>query len=153
MATFDVSMIGVNLAQNENVFLGAILKFNAVNHAVVLVKQADNLTEKTNSIIEFLKNQLLETKTIDGFASRLKKSKDRMLVYSIKLPISHPTPSAKMIVDEILEKCFRIFSGVEIFEVRNREVKEFGATKVTVEETQKIAEALIDESVTAVPVN
>lgn len=153
MATFDVSMIGVNLAQNENVFLGAILKFNSVNHAVILVKQSEVLTEKTNNIIEFLKNQLTETKTIDGFAARLKKAKDRMLVYSIKLPISHPNPTAKMIVDEILDKCFRIFKGVEIFEVRNREVKEFGAEKVTVQETEKLAEVLIDESVSAVPVN
>lgn len=124
MEKYNVSLIGINLTENENVFLGAILKINSLRSVVMIVKQSDQFTEQVNSIIDILKKDMNMAKEANEFNAFINKSKMKFMMYNVKLNLQHTDPTPEQLVEFMKQTYFKVFTKFDTYVLSGKEVTE-----------------------------
>lgn len=115
MLNFTFLALGVGLVGNENVYFGALLRFNDHTSALVIIKESDTYSDIVNTMIGDVK-QMWEGSY--DFAAVMNKI-NRYTKYRI-MPFTVPyaTPNTKISVDQLAieckARCMKFFKEADI---------------------------------------
>jgi len=117
MLRIPTSLIGVNLTENENIFLGAFIKINSVSEVFLFVDNSDTFTDQLNGIIDAVKKTFKASKDFADFFKQLKyASNTRFMLYDKLLPINNEGADAKMVIGEVKKLYMNAFRNINIIE-------------------------------------
>jgi len=117
MLRIPTSLIGVNLTENENIFLGAFVKINSVNEVFLFVDNSDDFTDQLNGIIDSVKKTFKASKDFADFFKQLKfASNTRFMLYDKLLPINNEQADKNMVIGEVRRLYMNAFKNINIVE-------------------------------------
>jgi len=126
MAKIPIALIGVNLIENENVFLGALVKFNVAKSALILVKESEIFSDQINGLIKKIKEYYKQFKKED-FSSVFNKLRNesnvRFLLYATSISIADENVTITKAAEETQKQYMRVFTNTEILQDEEREIK------------------------------
>ena len=136
MYRIPTALVGVNLTENENIFIGAIVKVNDINGALLIVEQSDLFTDKLNGIIGAIEKLFNASKNISQFVKEVKFINTigaRLMFYDKTVIISNPKATGAMITDEVKKLHMNAFAKLKVIEkTPNPTVATVGAQPETV---------------------
>ena len=124
MEKYNVSLIGINLVENENVFIGAIIRINSIRNIVLIAKQSEEFTPAVNTIIESLNAKLQVAKDVNEYAKLLQKPGTKFMIYSVSMILDKESATADEVSDATKKRFFKVLTNLNSFEIMNNAVRE-----------------------------
>jgi len=126
MLKFSFMPLGLGLSGNENVYFGAVLKYNDFMSALVIIKENDLYSDIVNTVIGDIKEMWHGSYEIDGF---LRKVNDYTKYRIMPFSITFQTENQKITIDEVA------------VEAKNRSIKFFKEADILVKDKNAKPEA------------
>ena len=140
MNKFAFSALGVGLVGNENVYFGALLRFNDHISALVIIRENELYNYIVNTMISDVK-QIWEGSY--DFAAAMVKinkySKYRIMPFSVPYTTQNDQISAEQLAVECKNRCIKFFKECDIF-IKDT-IKEKAAKEAAAKETKEALEA------------
>jgi len=114
MLRIPIALLGVNLTENENIFLGIFLKINSANEVLILVDNSPLFTDKVNKILESTKEHYKKSKDFASFFNTIRdiSSTTRFMLYDKLMATSHDNPTVEMVVKLAKSTYMNVFANV-----------------------------------------
>ena len=129
MEKYNVSLIGVNLVENENVYLGAILRVNSVRSVVIIAKESEYFTNDVNNLLSEMRTSLNKVKKAVDFNAMLTKSKVKMLMYNVVMNVQQDNAALDLVVSFLKKRYFKVINNLEAFDMTDGSIIEEPSTK------------------------
>ena len=115
MRKFGFSALGVGFVGNENVYFGALLRFNEHTSALVILRENDLFNDITNTIISDVKAIWEGSHDFAAVMNKINRySKYRIMPF----PIQYQTNNEQITVDQLAieckNRCIKFFKECDI---------------------------------------
>jgi len=116
MIKFAFSALGVGFLGNENVYFGALLRFNDHQSALVILRENDLFNDITNTIIGDVKALWDNSHDFAAVMNKINRySKYRIMPF----PIQYQTHNEQITIDQLAveckNRCIKFFKECDIF--------------------------------------
>ena len=119
MLRIPIALIGVNFTENENVFLGSIIKVNEVNDILLLVDNSELFTQRVNDVIKDIEKLYKKSKTPADFFEMVKYiTNAKLMFYDRLIPIHNDAADTKMIINQVKSLYMNVFSNIRMVDKR-----------------------------------
>jgi len=134
MLKFAFMTLGLGLSGNENVYFGAVLRYNDFMSALVIIKENDLYSDIVNTMIGDIKEMWHGSANIDAF---LKKTNNYTKYRIMPFSITFQTENQKITIDEVAveakNKVIKFFREADIL-IKDKNAKPEVAEAVAVAE-------------------
>jgi hypothetical protein len=125
MMRFAFSALGVGLVGNENVYFGALLRFNDHTSALIIIKENELYNDIVNTIIADIKQLWNESADFAAVMNKINRySKYRILPFSVPYATPNEQITIEQLVIEGKNRCIKFFKEADILIKDTRKEKE-----------------------------
>ena len=137
MIKFAFSALGVGLVGNENVYFGALLRFNDHSSALVIIKENELYNDIVNTMIHDIKEIWNGSHDFAAVMSKINKySKYRIMPFSVPYATHNEQISIEQLAAECKSRCIKFFKECDIL---IKDVKKETAAKIEAAKEEKEA--------------
>lgn len=102
MRKFAFSALGIGFTGNENVYFGALLRFNEHTSALIILRENELFNDMTNTIIADVKDMWQGSHDFAAVMNKINRySKYRIMPF----PIQYQTNNEQITVDQLAIEC------------------------------------------------
>jgi len=140
MNKFAFSALGVGLVGNENVYFGALLRFNDHISALVIIRENELYNDIVNTMIGDVKQIWEGSYDFAAVMVKINKySKYRIMPFSVPYATHNEQISVEQLAVECKNRCIKFFKEADIF-IKDT-MKEKTAKEEAAKETKEAIEA------------
>ena len=115
MIKFAFSALGVGLVGNENVYFGALLRFNDHTSALVIIKENELYNDIVNTMIADIKEMWNGSHDFAAVMSKINKySKYRIMPFSVPYATHNDQINVEQLAVECKNRCIKFFRECDI---------------------------------------
>ena len=133
MITFAFSALGVGLVGNENIYFGALLRFNDHTSALIIIKENELYNDIVNTMISDIKQIWDGSHDFAAVMSKINKyGKYRIMPFSVPYSTHNEQITVDQLAIECKNRCIKFFKEADILikdTIKDKEKKEKEATE------------------------
>ena len=141
MIKFAFSALGVGLVGNENIYFGALLRFNDHTSALIIIRENELYNDIVNTMVSDVKEIWNGSHDFAAVMHKINKySKYRIMPFSVPYATHNEKITIDQLAVECKNRCIKFFKECDIFIKDSRKEKETKdeALKETIKQTEPV---------------
>ena len=115
MMKFAFSALGVGFVGNENVYFGALLRFNDHTSALVIIRENELYNDIVNTVISDVKQMWNGSHDFAAVMSKINKyAKYRIMPFSVQYASQNDKITVEQLAIECKNRCIKFFKECDI---------------------------------------